>query len=63
MQCPLWVKSRHSALHAPCPLYPRKQTFVGSGGMSAKGQYRTLANDLHRQKDRLAAASPKSNRM
>ena len=23
--CPLWVKSRHSAIN-PCPLYPRKRT-------------------------------------
>src|SRR5215813_5070920 len=26
--CPLWVKSRHSALQIQCPLFPRKRTFV-----------------------------------
>src|SRR6476660_6261409 len=33
--CPLWVTSGHFALHSPCPLYPRKRTFVSAVGMSA----------------------------
>jgi hypothetical protein len=28
--CPLWVKSRHMRCTKPCPLYPRKRTFVSS---------------------------------
>src|SRR6516225_6033877 len=27
-ECPLWVKSRHSAVSERCPLYPRKRTFT-----------------------------------
>ena len=27
-QCPLWVKSRHSAAQSRCPLYPRKRTWM-----------------------------------
>src|SRR5262249_25559903 len=27
-RCPLWVKSRHSAVSEQCPLYPRKQTLA-----------------------------------
>src|SRR6516225_2210467 len=27
-QCPLWVKSRHQRMSAPCPLYPQKRTLV-----------------------------------
>src|SRR5262245_22127943 len=25
--CPLWVRSRHSAVSKRCPLYPQKRTF------------------------------------
>src|SRR5262249_50761950 len=28
-ECPLWVRSGHSATSAQCPLYPRKQTLPG----------------------------------
>jgi hypothetical protein len=28
-------KSRHVQCKSPCPLYPRKRTFVGAGGMCA----------------------------
>src|SRR5215475_14039860 len=31
------------ALHAPCPLYPRKRTFAVHPRISAKGQKRTFA--------------------
>src|SRR5215831_20760080 len=31
MQCPLWVKSRHSAQETRCPLYPQKRTFGDMG--------------------------------
>ena len=30
-ECPLWVKSRHVQCTKPCPLYPRKRTFLGAG--------------------------------
>ena len=33
--CPLWVKSRHSAVSEQCPLCPQKQTLVERVGMSA----------------------------
>ena len=26
--CPLWVKSRHSAVQSSCPVFPRKQTIT-----------------------------------
>jgi hypothetical protein len=37
------VKSRHDALNSRCPLYPRKQTFSGAPGMSAKCHKQTYA--------------------
>jgi hypothetical protein len=40
--CPLWVISGSKTHSHRCPLYPRKQTFVGMLGMSAKGQKQTL---------------------
>jgi len=27
LECPLWVKSRHSGDRYGCPLYPQKRTF------------------------------------
>ena len=33
--CPLWVKSRHSAIFDACPLYPRKETLRSATSMSA----------------------------
>src|SRR5262245_2015701 len=27
-RCPLWVKSRHSAVQSSCPVFPRKQTIT-----------------------------------
>src|SRR5262249_49187345 len=41
LQCPLWVKSRHSASLGRCPLYPQKQTLESSHEMSALCQKRT----------------------
>jgi hypothetical protein len=41
-RCPLWVKSRHSAVSEQCPLYPQKQTSIERVGMSALCQKRTL---------------------
>ena len=40
--CPLWVKSRHRDISNQCPLYPQKQTFGDTIGMSALCQKRTL---------------------
>src|SRR6516162_3412784 len=40
-QCPLWVKSRHSAQGTRCPLYPQKRTLIERVGMSALCQKRT----------------------
>jgi hypothetical protein len=34
----VWVTSGHCPVSASCLLYPRKQTFVSAGGMSAKCQ-------------------------
>jgi hypothetical protein len=34
-QCPLWVKSGHSAMSRGCPLYPQKRTLIERVGMSA----------------------------
>ena len=33
--CPLWVISGHQRADPKCPLYPSKQTFVGTSGTSA----------------------------
>ena len=44
--CPLWVKSRHSAVSEPCPLYPRKRTSLSVIAMSAKCQKRTLCSSF-----------------
>src|SRR5215469_4976446 len=41
--CPLWVKSRHSAIFDACPLYPRKETLRSGTSMSALCQKRTHA--------------------
>jgi hypothetical protein len=40
---PLWVKSRHSAVSAQCPLYPQKRTSELSREMSALCQKQTFA--------------------
>ena len=48
----------------PCPLYPRKRTFLGAIWMSAKCEKQTFAKMTQaKKKDRLAAVSPKPNRM
>src|SRR5215472_16372320 len=54
----LWVQSRHVQCKSLCPLYPQKRTCAVQPEMSALGQKRTHA--LHKQKDRLAAVSPKT---
>jgi hypothetical protein len=41
--CPLWVKTRHDTLKSPCPLYPRKRTFLSAVSMSALCHKRTSA--------------------
>src|SRR5262249_16298786 len=43
VKCPLWVKSGHFRMSAPCPLYPQKRTFTGAVGMSAKCHVRRRA--------------------
>jgi hypothetical protein len=45
-QCPLWVKSRHLQCINPCPLYPRKRTFVRTTGMSAKGKQQSFRHSF-----------------
>ena len=40
--CPLWVKSRHSAVSEQCPLYPQKRTSELTRGMSALCQQQTF---------------------
>src|SRR6516164_11811348 len=42
-QCPLWVKSGHSATSKRCPLCPRKRTLVDENWMSALCHKRTHA--------------------
>ena len=36
-RCPLWVKSRDSAMSRRCPLYPQKRTLIERVGVSALG--------------------------
>ena len=43
MQCPLWVKSRHTGRSEQCPLYPQERTLVERIVMSALCQKRTHA--------------------
>ena len=47
-KCPLWVISGHRVMSAPCPLCPRKRTFISAGGMSAKCHKRTFAKARRR---------------
>ena len=46
-----------------CPLYPQKRTCAVQLGMSARCQKRTWKNRSVKQKDRLAAVSPKSDQV
>ena len=43
LRCPLWVKSRHSPMSKPCPLYPQKRTLIGITSMSGLCQKATFA--------------------
>jgi len=47
LECPLWVISGHRRADRGCPLCPRKRTFVGADGMSAKCHKRTFAEAEH----------------
>ena len=44
---PVRVIKRHRGMSAPCQLYPRKQTFTCSVGMSEKCQKATLLPLAH----------------
>jgi hypothetical protein len=49
-------------MQEPCPLYPQKRTLIDGSEMSAKCQKRTY-DDYKKQKDRLAAVSPKTDQV
>jgi hypothetical protein len=46
LACPLWVKSRHSAMSKQCPLCPQKRTLVERVVMSALCQKRSRRNQI-----------------